>query len=72
MGLKKTPGVKLQIGNEPRVYYLAFDTFRDERRAYSFICNPLGVQFDAMMTDYLRRHPDAVVRSLSDLPTLLD
>ncbi|MDX2220740.1 MAG: ABC transporter substrate-binding protein [Burkholderiales bacterium] len=28
--LKKTPGVKLQTGNEPRVYYLAFDAFRDE------------------------------------------
>jgi peptide/nickel transport system substrate-binding protein len=28
--LKKTPGIKLQTGNEPRVYYLAFDAFRDE------------------------------------------
>jgi hypothetical protein len=27
------------------------DTFRDERRAYSFICNPLGVQFDAIWTE---------------------
>lgn len=28
--LKRTPGIKLQPGNEPRVYYVAFDTFRDE------------------------------------------
>lgn len=28
--LKRTPGIKLQIGNEPRVYYLTFDVFRDE------------------------------------------
>ena len=28
--IKNTPGMKLQTGSEPRVYFLAFDTFRDE------------------------------------------
>lgn len=28
--LKRTPGVRLQTGSEPRVYYVAFDVFRDE------------------------------------------
>lgn len=28
--LKRTPGIRLQTGDEPRVYYLAFDTLRDE------------------------------------------
>lgn len=31
--------------------HLQLDTFNDQRRAYSFICNPLGVQFDAIWTE---------------------
>ncbi len=30
---------------------IQLDTFRDERRAYTFLCNPLGVQFDAVWTE---------------------
>lgn len=33
------------------IVQIMVDTFRDERRAYSFICNPLGVQFDAVWTE---------------------
>ncbi|HEX6850470.1 MAG TPA: DUF5916 domain-containing protein [Candidatus Polarisedimenticolaceae bacterium] len=33
------------------IVQIMVDTFRDERRAYSFICNPLGVQFDAIWTE---------------------
>lgn len=30
---------------------VVFDTFNDERRAYEFMCNPLGVQTDAINDD---------------------
>lgn len=33
------------------IVHLMLDTFHDERRAYSFICNPYGVQFDAIWTE---------------------
>lgn len=28
--IKNTPGMKLQLGSEPRIYFLGLDTFRDE------------------------------------------
>ena len=30
---------------------IMLDTFNDERRAYAFICNPLGIQSDALWTE---------------------
>ncbi len=33
------------------IVQIMVDTFRDRRRAYSFICNPFGVQFDAIWTE---------------------
>lgn len=33
------------------IVQIMLDTFLDERRAYSFICNPYGVQFDAVWTE---------------------
>jgi hypothetical protein len=31
--------------------HIMLDTFHDQRRAYSFICNPLGIQWDAIWTE---------------------
>ena len=38
------------FGNDDSVGVL-LDTFRDRRRAYLFIANPLGVQLDGVTTD---------------------
>jgi hypothetical protein len=33
------------------IVQIQLDTFHDRRRAYSFICNPLGIQFDSIWTE---------------------
>ena len=40
------------IGPEHDEVQLYLDTFNDRRRAYGFMANPLGVQFDYIWTDY--------------------
>jgi hypothetical protein len=40
------------IGNDDTVSVI-LDTFRDQRRAYIFTANPLGIQWDAITTDGL-------------------
>ena len=36
---------------QDEIVEIQLDTFLDRRRAYTFVCNPLGVQFDAIRTD---------------------
>ena len=38
------------IYDDDRVQVM-FDSFRDERRAYSFVCNPLGIQLDQLFSE---------------------
>ncbi len=37
---------------------IQLDTFHDERRAFSFLCNPLGIQMDALWTEGQRNNFD--------------
>lgn len=48
--IRATMGRRETFTNDDIVQILV-DTFLDERRAYSFICNPFGVQFDAVWTE---------------------
>jgi hypothetical protein len=38
---------------------VVLDTFNDQRRAYELICNPLGVQMDAINDDVSQRYDDS-------------
>ncbi len=48
--IRATLGRRETFTNDDLVQIL-LDTFLDERRAYSFLCNPFGVQFDAVWTE---------------------
>jgi Carbohydrate family 9 binding domain-like/Domain of unknown function (DUF5916) len=36
--------------NKDDIVWISLDTFNDQRLAYEFICNPLGIQWDVFMT----------------------
>jgi len=38
---------------------VVLDTFNDQRRAYELLCNPLGVQMDALNDDVLENYDDS-------------
>ena len=47
-----------QIGQDDRVG-IVLDTFNDQRRAFEFLVNPLGIQFDAIFDDITNSEDDS-------------
>lgn len=49
-GVRANLGRRDQLGSDDQIEIM-LDTYADERRAYAFVTNPLGVQFDLLWTE---------------------
>ena len=48
--IRATKSVRENLFHDDQVEIM-IDTFNDERRAYAFVCNPFGIQWDAIWTE---------------------